>query len=115
LERVWGTLRPGSGGRVGGSGWILLLAAARGCRRCAGISPLVIEVESANSNQEYWLRLAHVAQESGVDDSGYRHAHAGRWRYHSHLHGGVRGITIAAALPLAPSAGDVLVEGQRTQ
>src|SRR5260370_30475063 len=115
MERVRGTLRTGSGGRVAGRGWILLLAAARGCRRCAGISPLLIEVESANSNQEYWLRLAHVAQESGGDDSGYRHAHAGHWRYHSHLHGGVRGITSAAALPLARSAGDGLVEGQRAQ
>jgi hypothetical protein len=76
---------------------------------------LLIEVESANSNQEYSLRLAHVAQESGLDDSGYRHAHAWHWRYHGHLHGGVRGIASAIALPLARTAGDGLVEGQRAQ
>jgi len=51
------------------------------CRNLA----LLIEVESANFNQESSLRLAHVAQEPRLDDSGYRDPDAWDRRYHSHL------------------------------
>jgi hypothetical protein len=76
---------------------------------------LLIEAESANSYQESSLRFARVAQESGLDGNGYRHAHAWHWRHHSHLHGGLFRIARAVALPRAQSAGDGLVESQRAQ